>query len=73
MANIDEDISAPIELSAADAATLIGALKEYKNPALEDDIARMLRRLEGVCMMLGGMQGLRDDIRSGKINLKDYK
>ena len=73
----EDTIRAPIELSQAELDLLNKAIEELDQGELYssqlDTLNRLRRRLEGVGMMLGGMQGLRDDIKSGKINLDDYK
>ena len=70
-------ICAPIDLSQDELDVVQRALKELDQGGLRaneiDTLKRLLHRLEGVGMMLGGMQGLRDDIASGRINLDDYK
>ena len=73
----EDIVRAPIHLSQIELDLINKALKEFDQHQLYssqlDALKDLLPRLEGVGMMLNGMQGLRDDIKSGKIDLSKYE
>ena len=72
----EDTIRAPIHLSREELELLQSTLKmraAKAHASYQTPIRNLLDRLDGVGMMLGGMQGLRDDVKSGKIKLDDYK